>query len=120
MVRIVNAYNETYHSTVGCTPIEAMNDGSGDVRIENSPKGKYAGRFKKRWREKFEKNQKVRIATRENIRDNAKKVKGRFTRTGTIMEVCGGDSYIARLDDESRRIVKKRHYDLKEMESVRG
>lgn len=120
IIRIVNVYNGMYHSAIGCTPIEAMVNETGNVRIENSPEGKYAKRFKKRWRWRFDIEQKVRIATRENIRNDAKEAKGRFIMSGAIMEVCEGDSYVVKLDDESGRLVKKRHYDLKRMESVRG
>lgn len=86
-------------------------DDSGKVIIENSPEGKYAKGFKKWYREKFFKDQIVRVAKSENLLGCAKYSKGRFLEVGKIISVCPGDSYIVRLNNG--RLVKKRHYDLK-------
>lgn len=107
----IEKYNTSYHVGIGCTPIEATMDDSGKVIIENSPEGKYAKGFKKWYREKFFKDQIVRVAKSENLLGCAKYSKGRFLEVGKIISVCPGDSYIVRLNNG--RLVKKRHYDLK-------
>nr|AHW68394.1 hypothetical protein NP_09H07 [Nosema pernyi] len=107
----VEIYNSSFHAGVKCTPIEAAEDKSGTVMIENSPDGTYARNFKGWYREKFIRGQEVRVAKRENLKDTAKNCKGRFLDMGKVLEVCPGDSYIIRL--ENGKILKKRHYDLK-------
>ena len=109
----IEKYNNSFHVGINCTPIEATNDTTGMVMMENSPMGNYAGRFKKWYREKFERNQVVRVSKRENLLGCSKYVKGRFLEVGRIIEICPGDSYIVKLNN--RRLVKKRHYDLKGM-----
>lgn len=79
--------------------------------LENSPHGNYARQFRSWYREKFIKNQIVRVAKKENLHGNSKYSKGRFLDMGRVIEVCPGDSYIVRL--ENGILVKKRHYDLK-------
>lgn len=57
---IIDAYNDTYHSGIKCTPREAMfGDESGIARQENGPDGKYQMRFKKRHREEFKTGQEL-------------------------------------------------------------
>jgi len=111
--RIVQRYNEVYHSGIRETPTEAWEDKKGIAQIENSPEGKYQMRFKKGSREIFEEGQDVRIAKRENLGNDTKDIKGRFVRQGTIVGICGGDSYMVK--DGNEKITKKRHYDLKGM-----
>jgi hypothetical protein len=79
--------------------------------IENGPEGVYAKRFIARKREKVFRGQSVRVAKKENLKGCDKHDKGRFLENGKVIEICGGDSYIVRL--ENGRFVKKRHYDLK-------
>lgn len=107
----IETYNLSFHVGLGCTPIEAVNDDTGKVMLENSPQGRYARRFRRWYREKFKKNQIVRVAKRENLTGCSKYSKGRFLGMGKVIELCLGDSYIVRL--ENGRFVKKRHYDLK-------
>lgn len=101
----------SFYTGIKCTPIEALDDKTGTVMIENSPQGSYAKQFKRWYREQFVKNQKVRVAKNENLKGCNKYSKGRFLDMGIIIEVCPGDSYIVRL--ENGIYVKKRHYDLK-------
>lgn len=107
----IEIYNKSYHSGLKCTPIEAVQDETGKVMLENGREGNYAKLFVARKREKFYKNQVVRVTKKENLGNQTKYKKGRFTDMGMILEICPGDSYIVRL--ENGRIVKKRHYDLK-------
>ncbi len=113
VAKSIEIYNRSYHSGLGRTPLEALNDNTGHIMIENGLEGSYSKRFVKRKRENFKKGQLVRIAKKENLKGCNKYEKGRFLETGSIIEVCGGDSYIVRL--ESGRLVKKRHYDLKDL-----
>lgn len=107
--KIVSKYNDTYHSAIGCTPLEAWTKDNEKVMIENSEGGKYVNKFRSGYREKFEVNSQVRIAQKENI--NEKVMRGRFVKTGTIVEVLENDSYLVRTAEG--RISKKRHCDLK-------
>lgn len=109
--RIADAYNNTYQTAIGCTPMEACADTTGKITRANSPEGKYAGKFKVRPREKFEVGERVRIAKSDNLGGKSKEYKGRFLIKGEILDKCGGDSYLVRKEDG--KIVKKRHYDLK-------
>jgi hypothetical protein len=65
----------------------------------------------KGYREKFKEGQAVRIAKRDNIKEEAKNKKGRFIEKGEVIVSCGGDSYLIRKRDG--KMMKKRHYDLK-------
>ena len=109
---IVEAYNETYHSAIKCTPAEAWGENKEKARIENSKEGSYNKQFKKGYREEFTEQQKVRIAKRENLKNRTKQDKGRFLMKGEVLAKCKGDSYIIR-NVETGKISKKRHYDLK-------
>ena len=46
--------------------------------IGNSPEGSYASRFKKWYREKFVKNQKIRVEKNENLKGCDKYSRGKF------------------------------------------
>ncbi|KAF9762178.1 hypothetical protein NGRA_2185 [Nosema granulosis] len=107
----IRIYNTYYHSGIKFTPLEAIQGDSGKVMIENGPEGGYSKRFIARKREKFIKNQIIRVAKSENLGSQGKYMKGRFLAHGKILEVCQNDSYIVRLKEG--RVVKKRHYDLK-------
>ena len=96
---------------ITCTPIEAVKDKTGTVMIGNSPEGSYASRFKKWYREKFVKNQKIRVEKNENLKGCDKYSRGKFLDLEVIVEASLKDSYVVRLDNG--RYVKKRHYDLK-------
>lgn len=109
--KIIKNYNNTYHTAIGKTPVEAMARDDVSLNIANSKYSYYATRFKKGYRETFVKGQKVLIAKNENIQGVTKNVKGRFLDSGVIIEVCVKDSYLVKNSDG--RIVKKRHYDLK-------
>lgn len=109
---VVRSYNETYHSGIRCTPIEAWTEDCERIRIENSEGSKYAGKFKKGFREKFEVNEKVLVAQHENLKDKPKEFKGRFTKEGTVVEKMENDSYLVKLAKDGK-LVKKRHNDLK-------
>ena len=111
--KVIEIYNNTYHSGIRCTPREAVEEENTreETRWMNSEQGEYAKTFKKRAREKFDTGQEVMVAKRENLGNTLKSDSGRFLRQGIILEKCEGDSYILRLDDG--KIIKKRHYDLK-------
>ena len=109
----IERYNRSYHTGIKRTPIEALEDKTGHVMIENSPQGNYGKKFKKTKREKFEKGQTVRVAKRENLSGCSKYEKGRFLETGKILEKCGNDSYLVKLGNG--RLVEKIDYDLKNM-----
>ena len=96
---------------ITCTPIEAVKDKTGTVMIENNPEGSYASRFKKWYREKFVKNQKIRVEKNENLKGCDKYSRGKFLDPGVIVGVGLKDSYIVGLDNG--RYVKKRYYYLK-------
>lgn len=70
---IVDAYNDTLHTGIGCTPNEAWEGDRDEVQLENSKLGKYAGRMKKGFREEFEPGQLVRVANRENLGADGKR-----------------------------------------------
>lgn len=107
----IEKYNKSYHAGVGCTPLEAEKDNSGKTMINNGPEGKYSKRFKKWYREKFVRNQRVKVAKSENLNGCSKYSKGRFLEEGVIEFVCPEDSYVVKLTNG--RLIKKRHYDLK-------
>ena len=107
----IEKYNLSFHAGIMCTPVEATHDKTGTVMMENSPEESYARRFKRWYREKFIRNQKVRVAKNENLTGCSKYSKDRFLERGRIVEICLNDSYIVRL--KSGRLVKKRHYDMK-------
>jgi hypothetical protein len=109
--KINQAYNNTYHSAIKCTPAEAIRDNSGNAAIENSTNGKYISRFGKGKREVFVVGQQVMVAKRENIRRSVKHIKGKFIERGVIESVLEGDSYLVR--NEYGNLKKKRYYDLK-------
>ena len=60
ITRVINAYNRTFHSAIGCTPQEAWDLQSDEVVIQNSKEGEYARTMRKGFREEFEKGQLVR------------------------------------------------------------
>lgn len=72
--KIMEAYNNTYHSGIKCTPTEARKSKNEDILWENSSESLYAKQFKRRYRDTYNENQKVRIAKRENL--NSKYDKG--------------------------------------------
>ncbi|KAF9754348.1 hypothetical protein NGRA_3368, partial [Nosema granulosis] len=111
----IKIYDNSYHSGIRCTPIEARQDETGEDMIENGLEGIYQKQFIRRKRETFDVGQRVRIAKKENLKGCDKYEKGRFLEMGQVQDRCKGDSYIVRLDNG--RMVKKRHYDLK---GVRG
>lgn len=79
--------------------MEAVEDKTGTIMIEDSPKGNYAKNFKSGYREQFVKNQKVRVAKRENLKGCNKYSKRGFLDLGKIVEICPGDSYVVRLEN---------------------
>lgn len=118
IARICENYNQTYHSALKCTPEEAWKEDPDEVMLRNSRLGDYAKSFKRRYREKFEQGDEVRIAQRQNLKGLPKEAKGRYTGRGIIVEECEGDSYIVKT--EEGRLTKKRHYDLKEVRNRRS
>ncbi|KAI5176674.1 hypothetical protein PAEPH01_2430, partial [Pancytospora epiphaga] len=83
--RIMEAYNNTYQTAIGCTSVEACLDATGQVAIANSSEGRYAKRFRKGPRENFEAGERVRIAKRENLVGEPKEFKGRFLEKGEVL-----------------------------------
>lgn len=63
----------------------------------------------------MKKGQKIRIARRENLGGETKQEMGRFTQEGMILNECGDDAYLMKIKN---RIIKKCHYDLKEIQCV--
>ncbi len=55
--KAINSYNNSLHTAIKCTPMEAWRDQSMDVCIENDESGEHARYFKKGFREKFEPGQ---------------------------------------------------------------
>ncbi|KAF9761145.1 hypothetical protein NGRA_2827 [Nosema granulosis] len=93
--------------------MEAWKEQSAEVNIENDENGEYASIFKRRFREEFAVDQVVIIARRENLGTQGKTDKGRFIGVGRIVARCENDSYLVRSSEG--KMVKKRHYDLKEL-----
>lgn len=110
---IVEAYNNSFHSGIKCTPNEAWYDYSGIARIENSKDGIYQKRFKKGKRIQFKEGQYVKIAKNENLGKNIKELKGRFVENGIIVGRLGNNSYLVKMDNG--RFVKKMDWDLKDL-----
>ena len=109
--KIASRYNDTRHSSIGCTPNEAWEKEIENVNYENTREGKYAKEFKILKREKFEVGQQVRCSQNENLGKLSKSTKGRFLEDGVVMADCGNDSYL--IKKRSAKIIKKKHYDLK-------
>ncbi|WUR02941.1 integrase catalytic domain-containing protein [Vairimorpha necatrix] len=103
----IEKYNMSYYTALKCTPIEATEDKTGHVMIENSPQGKYGKLF----------NEGKRVAKKENLKGADKYLKGRFLESGKVIERCGNDSYIVKL--VNGRYIKKRHYNLKSLLGLR-
>ncbi|WUR03408.1 integrase RTL1 [Vairimorpha necatrix] len=97
VMKAFEIYNNSYHEGLRCTPFEAVKDNTGNVMLRNGPEGDYSSRFKKRYRDKFVEGQRVRVAKSENLKGI----------------VCPGNSYVVKL--MNGRLVKKRHYDLKDL-----
>lgn len=111
---IEEGYNNKYHKGVKCAPNGAWENGdTEELRERNSKDGAYAKQFKKLAREEFEVGDKVRVASSENMGNQAKAYKGRFIEEGVITDKCGSDSYLVRGSDG--RFTKRRHYDLRRM-----
>ena len=62
LAELIEKCNISFHIEIGCTSLEAVNDKSGKVIIENSFDGKYANEFKNRFLEKFKKNSWAKIS----------------------------------------------------------
>ena len=67
LAELIEKCNISFHIEIGCTSLEAVNDKSGKVMVENSFDGKYANEFKNRFCEKFEKSRRVTISKNENL-----------------------------------------------------
>ena len=121
---ITKAYNNTYHSTIGCTPKEALSNHT-DIRLieKNQVNRKTEKKKKCRKTEKKEKcskikdvavvniGDKVRVSQHENIN---KYMKGRFLRTGLVMHKYDSGTCLVKMDDTGK-ITKKREHDVKIM-----
>ncbi|KAF7699540.1 hypothetical protein CDIK_1201 [Cucumispora dikerogammari] len=113
LTNVVHRYNNTYHRSIKYTPKEAFEKFSEKVKKLNSEQDKYQKRKQKRQIKKFNKNELVRIAKNENLKTKSKTHKGKFLTIGSIVERCKNDSYFVK--DNSRRINKKRHFNLKKL-----
>ncbi|KAI5170493.1 hypothetical protein PAEPH01_1479 [Pancytospora epiphaga] len=60
--RIIETYNNTYQTAIKCTPVEACLDATGQVVITNSSEGRYAKRFRREPKKKFEAVERVQIS----------------------------------------------------------
>ena len=67
LAELLENYNTSNYIGIGCTPLEAVNDKSGKLIIENSFEENYANEFKNRFCEKFEKSRRVTISKNENL-----------------------------------------------------
>ena len=56
LAEFIEKYNTSNYIGIGCASLEAVNDKSGKLIIENSFDGKCVKYFEKRFRKKFEKN----------------------------------------------------------------
>ncbi|KAI5183264.1 hypothetical protein PAEPH01_2931, partial [Pancytospora epiphaga] len=92
--RIIEAYNNTYKTAIGSTPVEACLDATGQVVITNSSKGKYAKRFRKGPREKFEAKKLFQISKTKNLVENPKEFKGRFLEKNKVLYKCDDDLHL--------------------------
>ncbi|KAM0683798.1 hypothetical protein COBT_004051, partial [Conglomerata obtusa] len=113
----ITAYNHTFHSAIGCSPIEAItNPFETKVYEKNqeNPKFKKVKKVKNKLRYPY--NEKVRIAQYDNITKNWK---GRFVKTGKIKGNIGYDSYLVQYDD-TNKITKKRSHCLKKLTAGGG
>ncbi len=109
--RAISGYNNTLHSGIKCTPLEAWESVSDIVLAENDTVGEYAKKFNKRHRETFKENQLVRVAKRDNLGGSNKSDRGRFKDLAKILYRCENDSYVVKTING--KILKKRHFDLK-------
>ena len=55
LAELLENYNTSNYIGIGCTPLEAVNDKSGKLIIENSFEENYANEFKNRFCEKLDK-----------------------------------------------------------------
>ena len=67
LAELIEKYNISNYIGIGCTPLEAVNDKSGKLIIENSFDGKCVKYFENRFCEKFEKSRRVTISKNENL-----------------------------------------------------
>ena len=64
----IEKYNLSFHAGLKCILVEAVDDKTGTVMIENNSQGSYAKRFKQWYRQQFIKHEKVRAAKNENLK----------------------------------------------------
>ena len=108
---LVKSYNNTYHRGIECSPGEAVN-GSVNVKANNSAEGNYSKNFSAEVsHKKFRIDERVLLCRHTNLKENQKKLKGRFTDQGRILEILDKDSYLVKLAND--KIVKRRYYDIK-------
>lgn len=107
---ITEMYNKTYHSSIKCTPCEALENYM-DVDIQEKNRENKKMKIKIYKKEKYTRGEDVRVCQRDNIH---KYEKGRFLREGKIVEECENGAWLIKMKD-SGKIVKKRSNDIKKM-----
>lgn len=115
-LKVVDSYNNTYHSAIKCTPLEALEDVSGMAAIENSIHGRYIKRFKRKKEEDFNVNTEVRIAKFENLGKNTKVKSGRFTEKGMVLGKFENGSYL--IKKSNGKIVKLSEKKIKKINNI--
>ncbi|MGL4337935.1 MAG: hypothetical protein ACRCST_13660 [Turicibacter sp.] len=77
--------------------MEAITKNDPDYLALNSRHGAYSTIFKSFYKEKFVKDQKVPIASKENLGNGCKYEKGRFLQKGKAVEILPNNTYIVRI-----------------------
>lgn len=110
VIDVVNAYNNTYHSSIKCTPYEAFDD---YMNVElgnlNNDEGKWRSKKRRYKVDNFRKGDKIRLSQKENI---AKHKKGRFYEMGTVMHDYKNGSLLVK-NARNGRMSKRKISDVK-------
>lgn len=102
----LKSYNNTYHSGIKLTPIEAnLDENLKFVKLMNLKNNEYTNRFGKSKREKFNVGEQVLI--KKEIRT---KLDAYFDKLGLIKQVLNDDSYIVEVNGKK---MKRKHNQLK-------
>ena len=91
LAEFIEKYNTSNYIGIGCASLEAVNDKSGKLIIENSFDGKCVKYFENRFCEKFEKSRRVTISKNENLLKCSRYTKGRVIDKRKVVERYPGD-----------------------------
>lgn len=90
------SYNSTFYLPIKYASQEVNKDKKFDVLAENSATGKYERKFEIWNIDEFDVGDKVRIASKENLKDKTKEDKGRFIKEIIVFNKCDNDSYLVK------------------------